>query len=134
MEAPVRRLREGLAMIRITLPWPSRTLSPNARVHWATKARAAKSAKKQAWMITRMTVPSHDIPEGKRVSIHLVFHPPSKRRRDWDNLIASMKSSLDGMASALGIDDSLFMLSMDVGEQVHDGQVIVEITEQEGGE
>lgn len=121
-------------MIRIILPWPSRTLSPNARVHWATKARAAKSAKKQAWMITRMTVPSHDIPEGSRVSIHLVFHPPSKRRRDWDNLIASMKSSLDGMASALGIDDSLFMLSMDVGEQVHDGQVIVEITEQGSGE
>jgi crossover junction endodeoxyribonuclease RusA len=30
-------------MISVTLPWPHRSLSPNARVHWAALSRAKRA-------------------------------------------------------------------------------------------
>jgi crossover junction endodeoxyribonuclease RusA len=34
--------------------------------------------------------------------------PKDKRHRDYDNLLAASKSMLDGIAHALGVDDSRF--------------------------
>ena len=39
----------------------------------------------------------------------MVFVPPDRRLYDRDNLVARMKSGLDGMCDALGIDDNQFM-------------------------
>lgn len=36
----------------------------------------------------------------------LTFYPPNKKRRDLDNVYASMKSAVDGMCQGLNIDDS----------------------------
>jgi crossover junction endodeoxyribonuclease RusA len=55
------------------------------------------------------------------------FYPPSKRRMDMDNAIASMKAALDGMADGLGCDDSLFRLSAEWGDSVG-GQVVVSVS------
>lgn len=43
-----------------------------------------------------------------QMPLRLTFFAPNKIRRDLDNLLAAMKPSLDGMAQALGVDDSLF--------------------------
>jgi crossover junction endodeoxyribonuclease RusA len=46
---------------------------------------------------TRLQTPS--------LAVTLRFVPPDRRARDIDNLVASMKSGLDGLADALGVDD-----------------------------
>lgn len=40
-------------MKELILPWPSKDLSPNARVHWARKARAVKSSREQAYYLAK---------------------------------------------------------------------------------
>jgi crossover junction endodeoxyribonuclease RusA len=64
------------------------------------------------------------------LAVHLHFVPPDRRRRDLDNLIASMKAGLDGLADALGVDDSRWKLSAEApaaGGEVG-GFVRVEVT------
>ena len=39
----------------------------------------------------------------------VMFYPPDRRSYDRDNLLARIKSGLDGMCDALGIDDSRFV-------------------------
>jgi crossover junction endodeoxyribonuclease RusA len=45
-----------------------------------------------------------------------------------DNMLASMKSGLDGLADATGIDDRHWRLSIGVGEPVKGGQVLVRMS------
>ena len=104
----------------ILLPWPHRNLSPNARTHWAAKARSVSKAKSDAFYATKA---SGYLRPFTRFS--LTFCPPDNRRRDLDNLIASMKPALDGMAKAWGVDDAAFRWSADIGEAVPGGRVIV---------
>lgn len=52
------------------------------------------------------------------LAVHLEFYPPNKRSRDWDNLLASMKSGLDGLADGLGVNDSLFRPSVAVADAI----------------
>lgn len=115
-------------MTTIELPYPERTLSPNARPHHFKLYRAKKAAKNAAWAITkaaRISIPAGDVP----VMIGLVFHPPTKNLPDEDNAIASMKSALDGVALALGVDDSCFRLERPViAAPVKGGKVVVTIS------
>ena len=67
---------------------------------------------------------------GKKFAVGLLFNPPDRRHRDWDNLVASMKAGLDGIADGLKTDDRGFRLtSIDVGEVVANGQVVVTLKE-----
>ncbi|MBV6304918.1 endonuclease [Candidimonas humi] len=95
-------------MIILELPWPPKELSPNARVHWAKKAAAAKRYKRICWTITKAA--KGDRIQGRR-RVDLRFYPKTPRRRDEDNLIGWMKYGLDGIALALGIDDSQFQIA-----------------------
>lgn len=117
----------GLAMPPrvVTLPWPDKVLSPNARVHWSRKAKATKAARDAAYWLTWQEVGRNMNWPGARIS--LTFCPPDKRRRDADNLLASCKGVLDGISDALGIDDSRFTTSFRMGEPVKGGAVRVEI-------
>jgi hypothetical protein len=47
--------------------------------------------------------------------------------RDQDNLIASMKSGLDGLADALKVDDSNFRVTFDISDDIG-GMVKVSVT------
>ena len=59
--------------------------------------------------------------------IRLLFSPPDKRRRDVDNMLASMKASLDGIALAIGCDDVEFCpVILDRAPPVKGGSVLVE--------
>ena len=112
-------------MMQVTLPWPPAALKPNARGHWAIKARAAKSHK-QACQVLCMS-------QGIRalgwpaMAVTLEFCPPSARRGDLDNMLAAMKAGLDGLSIASGVDDSLWHLTLKRGAPVKDGAVIVTI-------
>lgn len=115
----------GVRMITVRLPWPHKALSPNARVHWRKKHKYNVLSKLDtAWALA----PWHtEKITTERAKVKMVFHPPDRRRRDLDNLIASMKGATDGISSAIGIDDSKFELSYSMGPVEAHGYVLVTI-------
>ena len=106
----------------IQFPWPPKQLSPNARVHWAKKANAAKHYKADCLMLVIRR--SGIVGQSK---FKIMFSPPDKRKRDADNLIASFKAGFDALSIATGIDDSKFEWTYVRGEPVKGGAVIVEV-------
>ena len=48
--------------------------------------------------------------------VSITFHPPSNRRQDLDNMLASIKSGLDGVADAIGVDDSNWTITIARGD------------------
>jgi len=108
-------------MNEVRLPWPAKELSPNARCHWAMKAAAAKQYRadcfylaKQAKVKAKWEGPIH---------VSLLFCAPDLRHRDLDNCLSSAKALCDGLADALGVNDSRFSLSLAMGEP-HDGGAV----------
>lgn len=103
-------------MSEVKLPWPPSELSPNSRIHWARKAKFAKGYKKSCWAMAKQAGLCVDW-EGP-VHVWLTFVPPDRRHRDQDNMIASVKYALDGLALALGIDDKRFVLHSSVAAEI----------------
>lgn len=99
-------------MLTVTLPFPSPELFPNrVRGHWAKTADIKAKALADAYAITYQAVSQYrgewysltgDIP------LQITFCPPDKRHRDLDNMLAACKSLLDGMATALTVNDRQF--------------------------
>jgi crossover junction endodeoxyribonuclease RusA len=97
--------------LTLSLPWPDVALSPNGRFHWAEKSRAVKKARDYAWGMTLAAMGPLGIVRASWVGpIEVVYtlHPLMDRNRDDDNLVASFKAYRDGIARALGVDDSIF--------------------------
>lgn len=93
----------------LILPWPSRDLHPNARVHWRRKAMATKKARNEARLLAiAARWPRLVLPDG-RLHLWWDFVPPDRRKRDDDGLLASVKAARDGIADALCIDDGRFV-------------------------
>jgi len=89
----------------VTLDWPSQKSSMNSREHWSKKAASQKAQKHAAAMLCR------HLPQCKHegeIPVTVTFLPPDKRRRDADNLLSSVKLSLDAIALQIGADDSRF--------------------------
>lgn len=119
-----RRKSELLLTFTVDLPWPAKELSPNARQHWSKAARAKKAYRSRCKAIGAES--GLGVLQGceKPVCVHLTFFPPDRRARDWDNMIASMKAGLDGLADAMGVDDSRWRLSFDVKPDPVPGGVV----------
>ena len=98
----------------VTLPWPHKDLSPNARKHWAALSVAKKKARETAHYATleaagsRMGEFRASLAGEGRIALTVTFYPPDKRRRDDDNMVAAFKASRDGIADALQVDDRRF--------------------------
>ena len=100
-------------MIEVVLGWPPSDLSPNARLHWAKLARAKKQYRQACLSVTKEQLKneknkknSKNIPE--RLVLEMTFIPPDRRSYDRDNLVARMKSGIDGLSDALRINDKRF--------------------------
>jgi len=102
----------------ITLGWPPKELSPNARVHWSKLASVKKTyrlacawqTKEQGAKLNRTDRP---------VLLEMEFFKPNRRAMDRDNLLARMKAGLDGVCDALGIDDRIFsVVTIRVSDQI----------------
>ncbi len=115
----------------IVFPWPDLgKLSPNSRIHWAPRARAKKSARENAYLLTKKAG-WHRIawPKG-RLAVWIDFYAPDRRRRDVDNLLASCKAVLDGIADAMGVDDRRFVPYPFLHDEARKpGEVRIRITE-----
>lgn len=123
-------------MNSVILPWPPKTLSPNGRPHFMALALAKKGyralCRREAVSqgLAAPTAPREPAGglSGGKLAVHLTFYPPNKARRDMDNCLAAMKSGLDGLADALGVDDSKWKLSMEMADTIG-GFVRVEVQE-----
>ncbi len=113
----------------IELPWPDKGLSPNARVHWAVKARLKRDYRAVcAWKAKAQG--AHRLTGVESLHALIAFFPPDRRKRDRDNMLGSIKSGLDGLADVLGVDDSEWFIAFDKKTGVG-GFVRIEITEGE---
>lgn len=113
----------------LTLPWPSKDLHPNARVHWGRRAKAAKAARYAAGILALGAGWQGAMLPAGRLHVWIEAYPPDRRRRDADGLLSSLKSALDGISDVLGVDDSRFVPQTRVMDEVRKGgQVVVRIT------
>ena len=125
-------------MITVRLPWPLPYLSPNSRAHWSNKAKQANWYRHECGRRVRDEIAAlHDEKSSLKalnergVCLSIRFCPPDKRRRDLDNMLASIKAGIDGIADALGVDDQHFSLRLERGEPKKGGEVVAVITEGE---
>jgi crossover junction endodeoxyribonuclease RusA len=81
----------------IVLPFPDKALWPNGRAHWATKSRAFAKHKAWAFNATKAKLPRCFKWNGEPIKLRYVITP---------------KTAQDGIALALGIDDSAFAVPM----------------------
>lgn len=99
----------------VVLPLPDKRLSPNARVHYHTLATAKRKAKADALIATMAAVNGGMREERHRragtgpIAVGIFYYPPTRRNRDFDNALSSLKASLDGIAEALAVNDSRFL-------------------------
>lgn len=112
----------------ICLPWPPKELSPNARIHWAKKAKITKAYRAAAHALTKQA--GLVAPDDGRILLVLEFVPPDRRHRDDDGCLASFKAGRDGIADALRIDDKRFVTQFSLsGDVVKGGMVLVRLGE-----
>ena len=112
----------------VTLPWPDKALSQNARIHWAVRARLTASTRNVAAFLTREAMGRDVAAPAGPVRLTCTFQAPDSRRRDRSNMIGLMKAYEDGIADALRVDDANFIWTYQVGQPVKGGAVIVEVT------
>jgi hypothetical protein len=116
--------------LELVLPWPSKDLSPNGRVHWSRKAKATKHARQTAVVLAHEAGwRALQLPPGR---LHLwidCYQAPGKKLPDDDNMIGRCKAYRDGIAQVLGIDDGRFRCHPNVKrERRPGGQVVIRIT------
>jgi len=111
----------------VTLPYPPAILSPNARPHWAAKAKAVKAYRNECGF----ELLAQGVNHMDSVSLKITFCPPDRRRRDRDNAIHAFKAGQDAISDITGIDDSKFQVTYTpgFGEPCKGGCVKVEITQ-----
>lgn len=120
-------------MIRITLPFPPSSLMPNRAngKHWTTTRAARDDYFTAALVLTNAAVRAHQGPWYPLVGdipLKVTFAMPDKRGRDLDNLLASIKHGIDGIATSLTINDKQFSpITIVRGEVVKGGAVQVEV-------
>jgi Holliday junction resolvase RusA-like endonuclease len=99
-EVTAARANAPIERLTLTLPLPSPVLSPNGRGHVMTKSSATKKYRKAAKLEAENALDGHTPPRWKRAQAQAVFYFRVDRRRDRDNLAASLKAAWDGIADA----------------------------------
>lgn len=104
--------------IVVTLPLPPKELHPNSRPHWASKARAVKRYREYAWACAMEEISViHGFTAWSEAACTARFHFATRRRRDKDNLLASLKAAFDGLADAgVVLDDSGISHRVEIGD------------------
>lgn len=98
-------------MLTITLPIPPSELAMNGRANRFKKNRMAQASKWEAKVMTCGLMPALGIVKGSwrgPVEVTYTFHFRVDRDRDDDNAQSRVKWVRDGIADALGINDTFF--------------------------
>jgi len=93
----------------LQLPYPHKSLWPNGRAHWGTKADQTRKHRAWAFHAAKAALPVCFKHNGERIPVRLtVSGKKTGALPDADNCLASCKAYFDGIADALGVNDSLF--------------------------
>lgn len=94
----------------IRLDWPNPKLAPNRSngKFWGGLAAIKQKAKADAYILAKNATKGRKFKPDQDYPVSIVFLMPDKRRRDCDGMLSSLKSSLDGIAMAIGTDDQHF--------------------------
>lgn len=119
-------------MLTLTLPWPDKALWPNRKNgHAWQAAHKCKVAARQWAYGSTLEANGHrrlHLNATTPLPLTIIFCPPDRRKRDMDGAHGAMKPTLDGIAQALGIDDSLFHpVLLDWGPPQRPGKVLLTI-------
>jgi len=101
-----------MTVFAMSLPLPDRALSPNRKNgrHWSVTSDIVATARHDAkiTVLERLSGKPSPFANDKKshYRLHIYFVLPDNKRRDLDNLKASLKPSIDGMCDALEIDDN----------------------------
>jgi len=114
--------------LTITLRLPSPPLSPNWRGHWATKAKDVRLYRELANVMARQALGRQDPPRWKAATVQATFFFPDRRRRDKDNLLASLKAAFDGLADAGVVENDAGFTHLPVGVTVDGSKSRVVLT------
>ncbi|UTN92978.1 RusA-like resolvase [Gordonia phage Finkle] len=82
--------------LRIDLPWPSPPLSLNDRQHWRAKANKTAAVRHTMHQIAKAARLPRNV---DHLTVQLVYRPRDRRRRDTDNLVATLKPICDALAA-----------------------------------
>jgi hypothetical protein len=107
------------------ISFPGPLLNPNSTKHWSKKAKAKASHRMESKTLARSARPI--VPDTDIIRVHLDFYPPDHRKRDRDNMRASMKAALDGLADALGVDDVRFDPTYTHHAPIKPGKVVITV-------
>lgn len=120
-------------MVRIKLPWPPSALNPNSRLHWAALAKHKARYRLACQLATESQRVAWDglVADGP-LRLALWFFRPTRRSYDRDNLLARMKSGIDGMCDALKINDKRFSVVIIRVSDLVENHVMVEISNDDG--
>jgi crossover junction endodeoxyribonuclease RusA len=132
--AQVARLKSVGHAFVVELPFPDSELMQNRNNgrHWSYAHEAKTTQKLTAYLMARQAITGalFEAQAGAVYRIDMEFNPPDKRRRDVSNLHAAMKAALDGIAEAMGVDDSRFVVhEQRMGAMHYQGRVVVKVSE-----
>jgi len=109
--------------MQVQLPWMPKELSPNSRVHYMKAAKIKSQYKLACFGFSKAALQ----PFQGNVLLSITFHPPDKRKRDLDNMLAALKAGLDGLSEAIGVNDYNFAITIRRGEPVQYGAVNIKV-------
>jgi len=117
--------------LTIILPWIDSRLMPNNKngKAWQSTKDVKIRAKQDGHYSAKAALGLNTLAHADTYPLRITFAAPDGRARDLDNMLASQKHALDGVANALGIDDKYFRpITIDaVRDAKKQGFVIVEI-------
>lgn len=120
-----------LDRLTIRLPWPDTSLMANRKggKHWGASHAAKVRARETAFFAAKEALGRHSLTASGQMPVAITWVAPNRIRRDLDGLLSAEKPRLDGIAAALGVDDSQFTpLILDRALDVEKkGFVLVEI-------
>ncbi|MFT0547477.1 hypothetical protein ACMHYO_14240 [Allopusillimonas ginsengisoli] len=120
-----------LDKLSITLPWPDAALFPNAKggKHWASFQAQKVRARHAGYYATKQALGAKTFTPGDRMPVKVTFVMPNRINRDIEGCIGAIKHHVDGIATALGVDDKIFRpwILDDALDAKKQGFVLVEI-------
>ena len=108
----------------IELPFPPASLSGHNKGHWHAKSPVVRKHREWARLATKAASPA--VPPAGDIRVSATFYPPN-RRGDRVNFPNRLKPYWDGIADALGVNDSRFLPAFHYAEPVAVGKVVFAI-------
>lgn len=109
----------------IELPFPAAILAGHAKGNGQWKKIAA-TKEHRGWARSAALDAGLTAPESGDIRVHVSFIP-ANRRGDRVNFPNRLKPYYDGIADALGVNDSRFLPSFEFCEPQEPGRVIIEV-------